>query len=128
MINLIGELIIGAAAAMLADHAVKNTTGKHIHEHVFEWWCELRDTIRQWLNQFSNIPVQNVAIIVLDHLDEFAVRTKHMADRVTIGTYAMATDQETYEITEIELSKSDALRQFPQLAQTSVLNVSELVN
>ena len=41
------KIIIGATVAVVgyifADKVVKDTTGQHIHQHLFKWWCELRD-------------------------------------------------------------------------------------
>ena len=125
MYQLIG-LAVAAGAAVLVDWYVKETTGIHIHEHIFQWWCEMRDAISQWLNDFQYLPIRYIGIFILDSFDCFAVRTKHMADRVTLGVFAEDTSGNNYEVTSVrEVSVEEARKNFPQFSERSLL-VDEL--
>jgi hypothetical protein len=121
MYQLIGAAL-AAGTAVLVDLYIKETTGKHIHEHIYQWWCEIRDTISDWLNQFSYLPIRKIGLLILDSFDGFAVRTKHMADRITLGIYAEDANGNNYEVTSVrELSTDEVLKQFPEFSQCSLL-------
>ena len=122
MIDLLVKAAIGIGALIFADAVTKEVTGKHIHEHVFEWWQKLRDTIQGWLHENKErLGVAHVMLLVLDACDDLAVRTKQIADRITIGAYGVDAKENVIEITQTEVSLEEALKQFPQLAEKPVM-------
>ena len=127
MWNLLFDAAVAIGGAIFADTVVKETTGKHIHEHVFTWWCEIRDFVAAWLNQNQELGINRVALVVLDCFDDFAVRTKQMADRVTLGVAGISKNEAVYDICTREVSVAEALQMFPELQNQAVL-VSELSN
>ena len=127
MWNLLFDAAVAVGGYLLADTVVEGTTGKHIHEHIFTWWCELRDNISQWLNQNQNLKIKRVAFMILDRIDDFAVRTKKMADRVTIGVVGIDKNEVTYDISTQEASLSEVLQMFPEFKDNAVL-VNEITN
>ena len=127
MWNLLFDAAVAVGGYLFADSVVEGTTGKHIHEHLFTWWCELRDFVSQWLNKNQNLKIKRVALIVLDCFDDFAVRTKQMADRVTLGVAGIDKNEEVYEICSQEASVSEVLQMFPEFKDTAVL-VNEITN
>ena len=115
----IGAVIV---AAILADSFTKEVTGKHIHEHVYAWWKKLRETIETWLQQNKQqLGIAHVMLVVLDACDKLAVRTKHIADRITLGAYGVDAKENAIEIVQTEVSVEEALKQFPQLAEKPVM-------
>jgi hypothetical protein len=52
--------LIAVGGYLLADAAVKETTGKHIHQHAVELWNRLRDRILAWAGEQGFTEVHNV--------------------------------------------------------------------
>ena len=121
MLNLIVEGGIAICTYWFLDKKVKDRTGKHIHQHVFDWWCGLRDYINEWLLANTHLGIRKIGLVVLDAFDEFAVRTKQTADRITLGVLAVDKAENEYEVTASEVSVEEALAQFPELRQSPVL-------
>jgi hypothetical protein len=57
----------------------------------------------------------------LDNIDGVAVRTKQMADRVTLGWFAVSSDENAHEICTREVSTEEAVAEFPDLQFNPVL-------
>ena len=70
LIRLIFEGAAAMGGALFADKVVTDTTGQHIHEHIFTWYCELRDYVLAWLNQNQHLNINRIAYTVLDRIDE----------------------------------------------------------
>lgn len=116
------QIILEAlATAVLTDTIVKKTTGQHVHEHLFNWWCELRDYVTGWLRSNQNLEIRQVGLAVLDCFDDIAVRTKQTVDRITVGMFGVDARQNNYEIITREVLVDEALAQFPELRQQPVL-------
>ena len=118
------NILIGAALAVggyvFADAVVADVTGKHIHEHIFKWWCEMRDQLTNWLSKNGRRRINRIALVVLDKLDSMAVRTKKRADKITLGMYGHNKSKK-YEIMTREVSKKEAIKMFPDLRNGPVL-------
>ena len=127
MFHLLIDAAIAAGAAYFADAVVKDKTGKHIHEHIYDWWCEIRDYISAWLTQNKHLVINRVALIVLDAFDQFAVRTKQMADMITIGISGINRMDQDFDICTQEVSIAEVLEMFPQLRDNPVL-IEEISN
>ena len=125
MLDLIIEAAITVAGVFLINEGVKVTTGKSIPQHLFGWWCELRDYLGAWLHENSHLGICRVGIVVLDAFDEVAVRTKQTADWITLCVVAEDSREHLHEVVTREVSREEALAQFPQLQETPVL-VEEL--
>ncbi|MEI7836624.1 MAG: hypothetical protein WCK05_09445 [Planctomycetota bacterium] len=55
------------------DKATKVCTGKHIHEHVFSWWCSLRDRILTWVRENAGLRIASVVGTVVEWVDDAMV-------------------------------------------------------
>jgi hypothetical protein len=64
--DLIAKLIIGAIGYAVADTVTKNYTGKHIHQHVFEWYRRAHYAITQWAQTQGNINAVRI-LAQIDH-------------------------------------------------------------
>jgi hypothetical protein len=119
------DIILGTAAAiggaLFADAVVKEKTGRHIHQHVFEWWCGLRDYIAAWLNQNQHLGITRIGLIVLDAFDDFAVRTKQTSDRITLGVIAIDRNETVFDVATQEVSAAEVIEMFPGFRETAVL-------
>jgi hypothetical protein len=118
---LINALLSAAAGYMAADAAVTTGTGKHIHEHLFQWWCEMRDYLAHWLHEHETLGIARVGIAVLDRFDEIAVRTKQLADTITLLAFAVDKEEQGYDIQTCEVSEEEAYKLFPGLKDNPVL-------
>lgn len=124
---MIGYILEALAGVLITDAIVKKTTGQHVHEHLFRWWCELRDYIAQWLDAHQGLGIQRVGLMVLDWVDGFAVQTKRMADRITVAAIACNDAQEkVYEIRTQVLTREEVLAQFPGLSESVPVLLEEL--
>ena len=119
-------IIAGIAAILITDTVVTGITGKHLHEHLFEWWCELRDTLQRWLSANQRLGVRAVGLTVLDALDHVAVRTKQTTDMLTLGMWGMDAQENGYEIATREVPLAEAMRLFPELRQSHTTLVQNL--
>ena len=114
-------IIAGIAAYIAGNYIVHDLTGKHLHEHLFDWWCELRDYFQQWLSANRHLSVCALGLTVLDAFDDVVVRTKNMTDRITLGMFGVDSKDQGYGIVTREVSVDEAVRLFPQLRQTPTL-------
>jgi len=121
LINALWSAAAAAGSYAVADAAVTAGTGKHIHEHLFQWWCEMRDYLARWLHEHQTLGITRVGIAVLDRFDEIAVRTKKMADTITILAFAVDKQEQGYEIQTREVSEEEAYKLFPDLKGNPVL-------
>lgn len=115
------ELAIAAGVAIIGDKVVKKTTGKHIHEHVFEWWCDLRDCIANWLTANRHLGVTDVALVVLDKIDGMAVRTKRMLDKITLAAVAFDKYEKETIIESREVPIEEVYERFPELRKNPLV-------
>lgn len=69
MLDILWEVALGVGTLLLADKVTEEVTGKHIHEHIFEWWREIADEISAWLSQNSNIKVCRVMLAPWGYLN-----------------------------------------------------------
>jgi len=113
--------------ALFADKVVTDKTGRHIHEHLFTWYCEIRDDVSAWLNKNRHLEINRIALVVLDRFDDIIVRTKKMADRVTLGVSGISKKEEVYEICTREVSIAEAIQMFPELRDQAIL-VTQITN
>jgi len=124
--RFIFDAAVAVVGYLLADKVVKATTDKHIHEHVFQWWCEMRDYLNMWLAVNAHLGIRRVGVVILDKLDNFTVRTKQLADRVILRVVAHDKNGCDHEVTSREVSRQEALAQFPALANIPEMLIQEL--
>lgn len=62
--NLIGKLLFGAFAYAVADTVTKNYTGKHIHEHAYEWYRRAHLAITEWAQSQNNVTALKILAVV----------------------------------------------------------------
>ncbi|HEY6183228.1 MAG TPA: hypothetical protein VIW67_13345 [Terriglobales bacterium] len=118
---MLDKIIEIGAAIFAANWATKKITGKHIHEHAFRWWCDLREKIKNWLHANNQLNIQQVGIRLLDYADTIAVGTKRAADKVTLQIFGEDAWHRRHEITTRVVSWDEAVSQFPELRQGPVL-------
>ncbi len=124
--RFIFDAAVAVVGYLLADTVVKSTTDKHIHEHVFQWWCEMRDYLNRWLAVNPHLGIRNVGVVIVDTIDNFSVRAKQLADRVTLRVVAHDKNNYVHEVTSKEVSRQEALAMFPGLANTPEVLIQEL--
>ena len=125
MIDQIGKLVIaligGAIAAAIytaTDESVKVRTGQRIHQHIFEWWNEMRDEISSWLHKnHKNKNITWVVLRVLDAIDGYRVETQNTTNKITLGAVALTDKDENIIITERIVLKDELAQQFPELVE-----------
>ncbi|MGD1086656.1 MAG: hypothetical protein ABSA47_18110 [Verrucomicrobiota bacterium] len=118
---MIRAIIKAIGVGLALEFGSKAVTGKYLHEHLFQWWCELRDYVAEWLKQNQNLKIRDIGLAVLDHLDDVAVRTKQIADWVTLGVFGVDAQQNVYEIATQEVPLAEAYEQFPELRGSPVI-------
>ena len=118
---MIGYILAAIGGALAADIGVKAATGKYAHEYLFEWWCKLRDYVAGWLRDNAHLGIQRIGLVVLDCFDEVAVRTKKMADRITLGLFGVDAQRNGYDICTQEVTIEEALAQFPALRENPMV-------
>ena len=119
MIDALIKIAIGIGVYLFADAVTEEVTGKHIHEHVCQWWQELSATIQEWLHVHKDqLGVTQIMIEALALGDKAAGRIKHLTDHVAIKVYGLnSMGQKVAKITESEVSHEDAIKEFPELAE-----------
>jgi len=122
---MIGQLLALLGGAIAADWVVEKTTGKHIHEHVFEWWCDFREEIVSWLQDNQHLGINKLAMAVLDRIDGVAVRTKKMLDIITLAAVAIDEAGEETIVQVREVPVEEAYDLFPELRNTPVAVIIE---
>ncbi len=73
--RFIFDVAVAVVGYFLADTVIKATTDKHIHEHIFQWWCEMRDYLNRWLAVNTHLGIRTVGVVILDKIDNLAVGT-----------------------------------------------------
>jgi hypothetical protein len=116
--RFIFDAIIAIGSYIIADKVTEKLTGRGIPEHVFQWWCEMRDYLNRWLAVNKQLGIHTVGVVILDKIDNFAVRTKQLADRVTLRVVAHDKNGCVHEVTSGEVSWQEVLAQFPGLANS----------
>jgi hypothetical protein len=124
------ELGIAVVVAKKANDMVKDKTGKNIHDHVFEWWCQIRDELQQWAMNHRNLQIRRLVLYVLDKCDNYVVRTKNIANQVTVQAWATDQNGTQYAVTsQRELTQAELFRQFPHLANQAAVDLSlQMIN
>jgi hypothetical protein len=125
MFHHIGKIVLEVGAAIIGyvvvDKTAKEITGKHIHEHVFEWWCKLREDVTKWLHSHQNLGIQRIGLKRLSEIDDLIVVWKRAADKITIKVFGQDARLNSHEITTREISIEEALATFPELRNGDVL-------
>lgn len=114
IVELLAAAAAAAVAAWSADKVVHNQTGKHIHEHVFEWWCKARDDALEWINQHPNVPLHGVFGIFVEKVDNVACGVKKRMDGI-FKVRAYDTSKNKYFVTDVAVSREEVEQKFPEL-------------
>jgi len=80
--DLIASLIIGAIGYVVADTVTKEHTGKHIHEHLYEWYRRAHDAVTQWAHSQGDLK----AVRILVAVDQAVTGLKNRVDMAFAGT------------------------------------------
>jgi hypothetical protein len=124
--KFIFDAAVAVVGYLFADTVVKAATDKHIHEHVFQWWCETRDYLNQWLAVNTHLGIRKVGVVIVDTFDNFSVRAKQIADRVILRVIAHDKNNYAHEVTSRVVSRQEALALFPELANLSEVLIQEI--
>ncbi len=116
LLNLVIGVTAGAAVAVTADAVTKEITGKHILEHVYAWWNELREKIQTWVHEYKKKnPDKNVEIFLT------CIHKTDNAAQWLYRTVARTKDKRTNRlekdeiIDQRELDHNEVEEQFPDL-------------
>ena len=107
--------ILAIAGAIVADQATKAVTGKHIHEHLFAWWCAVRDKVLAWAHRNKHLGV----VSYIGSIDE--VLSNGMA---RLSVKGQTAEGRTYQVTVQEVDPDELLQQFPEFAQHPALDLT----
>lgn len=129
MIDVVIKVAFAVATYVAASEIVKELTGKHIHQHVFGWWCEMRDSILAWLNKNPHLKTNRIAVVALNYVDNGAVRLKKVGDKVTLkfsavaglGKVRVTQHDKVYDICTREVPLHEALKMFPGLSASPMI-------
>ncbi|MEQ2009308.1 MAG: hypothetical protein ABMA26_21205 [Limisphaerales bacterium] len=117
-----GYIIGGALAWLVGDAVSKHYTDKHLHEHVFDWYCELRDAVTDWLHQNSEKEIKYVGLKVVEWMDSGAVTAKRLADKVvTLVAFAQTPGGRVYRIAEEKIQAEQVVEMIPELTRQPIL-------
>jgi hypothetical protein len=129
------KVVIVVVTGLIANKVVKQTTGKHIHEHLFDWYCRIRDQIQNWLHRNQQLKANRIAIMLLEKVDRGVVRSKKLADTVTLkiaavsgrGRVRITKNDKVYQICTRTVPRREALKMFPQLNEQAAL-IEPIIN
>ena len=115
--DFIFKILIAIGAYLIGDALTQEHTGKHIHEHLFEWWCRIRDRIIEYRRQhYGNY---DIVIQAVEIADRIATGAKRATDKLLKAYAAEKIGGNSYnlnvKITEEVVSKAELFKQFPQL-------------
>jgi hypothetical protein len=128
MINQILKLFLflgGAVAThFVADKVTEKYTGKHIHEHVFEWYRRLHDTLSAWLHTNQDrLGISKILLVALDYVDKAVCKAKKKSDKITIAVYGVSAQEVLHEVTEEEVPLEEALEKFPDFSKNTMIEL-----
>ncbi|MCY2924095.1 MAG: hypothetical protein NT031_01410 [Planctomycetota bacterium] len=126
--KLLAWIAGGAATYAAGDALTRKATGKHIHEHVYEWWCRLRDRILTWLQKNEKLQIAHVVGTVVEWVDGAMVQAKRIGDRVTFHVQAVDQRQRTYTVCTEEIDVEELLQSFPELAERRPVILDEYLS
>ena len=116
------KLAIAAGAYLLADTAVEKTTGKHIHNHVFDWWAGIRDSLLEWANA-NNYGGVTRFVMTLDSLAVAAIRAgKHVRARISAQTPRGNT-----VVVDQYVDPAELMQKIPEFNQHQAVDITALV-
>lgn len=129
MFDIFVKTVIAIGTVVLADKIVKKKTGKHIHEHAFNWWSRIRDKVSNWLHENPDFKANRIAYEVLEAMDRTAVRVKRVADTVTLrisavsgrGRVRITKKDAVFTVCTRKVPREDLLKIFPNLKEKEVL-------
>lgn len=79
MYDLLKWLLGGIVAYLLGTLVTKKVTGKHIHEHAYEWYRHIHDKVTKWLREHPEMMgakiMLNVVMPKIDDAVTFTART-----------------------------------------------------
>jgi hypothetical protein len=114
---------LGLGAYLFADHVVKETTGKRIHNHAFDWWAGLRDAVVNWANANGHLRVRRFILVLDDTLAALMGTGKKIRARVVAET----PDGNRKVVTTREATPEELASNFPQLMNHRKVDITTLV-
>ena len=110
------KLLIAIVGLIFASFITKGVTGKHIHEHVFEWWGRLRGEILRWAHEHRHLGVVQFIARVDQVMSGLA--------RLTVVAHQGGTE---YAVAQERVNPEEAYRMFPQLRHAERTDITSLV-
>lgn len=135
MLGDIFEILVAVGGYLVADDVSKKHTGKHLHEHAFEWWLKIKEKIAGWLKAGTENKVTIACLGLLHKIDSLFIEVhkrlpsskeerqnfmkgKSLQDKVKIKVRGFEKKQTTgKKITDEEVPLSELLQQFPDLLE-----------
>jgi hypothetical protein len=121
MIDIIIKLVAAAGAYFIADKVTQKHTGKHIHEHVFAWWNNMRDELASWIHQHPEYKINQISLRIVEGLDNMAISAYKAANQIKLRLGAVDQRQNDHFVTVREVSAEELLRQFPEFRNGDII-------
>lgn len=114
--------LIAIGGALLADAAVHQATGKHIHQHVVELWNQLRERLLVWARDRGYSAIQTV-IIEIDGVFQAANRIANAKVKYWVNDGAGRVEYKE-EVVQVEELKKMGIE---DCTPGNAFDISELV-
>jgi 2-polyprenyl-6-methoxyphenol hydroxylase-like FAD-dependent oxidoreductase len=124
MIQYLFYAAAAVVAAVAANEIVKETTGKPILDHVWEWWASTRDEVLAWLHQRQHLGIARV----FAHLFVVADGAASSLRRAYVRMSAHDQAGQSYHVMEREVTVEEAVAQFPEFQAQPTIDVTPLLH
>ena len=121
-----GGIALGGVVAgyLVADKVTEVATGKHIHQHLFAWWCRVRDAINAWVSQNRQFAVARYIGYINEKADEIACNLKKKID---LQIWAVDNNQVHQPVvTETSISVEELAKQYPGFKVNTCCTLEDL--
>ena len=102
--------VLGYGAATTVS---KYTTGRHLHQHALDAWCDLRQEVLQWRRLNSSRPIAKIVGKVAHVLDSAFIAAHRL---VTFRILAVDEQGQVETISSRQMPVEELLARHPELA------------
>lgn len=111
MLDLLINLGMAAGGAILAglaaNEATKVITGKSIPEHIYNWWCQLREKICAWIGTYPQYAPYTRFVIA--RIDSYLCRVFALLLTEKEELYVSEVSEETISIEDFQLQQGQCM-------------------
>lgn len=102
----------------VSNTVVKKTTGKHIHEHIYEWWNKIREAILNYRRKHQ-YEEYDFVVRAVEIFDNAIIGMKRAGDKIlevySANVHSNGLCQIHEKVTEEVVSVEQLYEQFPML-------------